>query len=413
MKVLWFSNCVLSKQQSSGSGSWLFAMRDLISKDVELINLTDDAVGEITAHEGNGIREYLIPRWKTKQGVPSIENIQKIADIVRKETPDIIHIWGVEKYWALLFGRGYIKFDRVILEIQGVLSACTDVYYGGLTPMECRRLISMRGMIFKWSRHSYKYRTLQRMSLYEEELIKNFKNIAVQSHWTKDQLSAICNGKADFYYSLRPIRQEFYKAEKWQKQGNDNPVVFCSMANYPPYKGFHFLLRAMYLLRLQYPTITLRIAGSNLYTSSVFAITGYERFLLQEIKALNLEDNIHFCGKLNASQLVKEIQNANVVINPSMVESYSAAAAEALYLGAPTVLAYSGAMVNFSEEKPVALYYNPMDYRSMVARIRTLFEDETIRNTITANAIEVLAIKCSSDKVKACQLETYNRIVDK
>ena len=113
VKVLWFSNCVLSKDASRGSGSWLFAMRDLIATDIELINIAEDSVGCICTHEGNKIREYLIPQWRLHKGIPSEEKIQEIIEIVNSEKPDLIHIWGVEKYWALLFSRGYIKSERV------------------------------------------------------------------------------------------------------------------------------------------------------------------------------------------------------------------------------------------------------------------------------------------------------------
>ena len=413
MKVLWFSNCVLSKQQASGSGSWLFAMKDLINKDIELINITSARVLNITLHEGNGIKEYLVPSfWLTPKGIPSINNINKISKIIQSESPDIIHIWGVEEYWALLFSRGYIKYDRVLLEIQGVISACTDVMYGGLSPKDCSKLISIKSILFSRHRLSHIFRTFQKKSLYEEEVIKSFKLIAVQSQWTQNQISAICDEKAEFFHSLRPIRQEFYEGEKWNKRERKKPVLFTSISYYVPFKGIHVLIKALNILCQQDSTITLRIAGPDLSERRFYNLSDYERFILKEIKKYKLEKNIHFCGKLNASQLVKEIQNADVVVNPSLVESYSAAAAESLYLGAPTVLAYAGAMVDFSELKPVALYYNPLDCRSLVARIKTFLKDENIRKSLTANAVEIASIKCSPDKVRERQFEIYKKIVN-
>ena len=413
MKVVWFSNCVLSKQQSSGSGSWLFAMKDLINEDVELINITSARVLNITLNNGNGIKEYLVPSlWSTKKGVPSFDNIKKIENIILEESPDIIHIWGVEEYWALLFSRGYIKYDKVLLEIQGVVSACADVMYGGLSPKECAQLKSIKSTLFSNFRLSHIYRNFLRKTLYEEEIIKSFRFIAVQSQWTQNQISAICGEKTEFFHSLRPIRQEFYKGEKWNKKETKKPILFTSISYYVPFKGLHVLIKALSILCQQEPTITLRIAGPNLTDRPFYNLSDYERFILNEIKKYKLENNIHFCGKLNASQLVKEIQNADVIVNPSLVESYSAAAAESLYLGAPTVLAYAGAMVDFSELKPVALYYNPLDCRTLVARIKTLLTDGDIRASLIANALEVVTAKCSPERVKERQLEIYKTIVD-
>lgn len=411
MKVLWLSNCALNNVASSGSGSWLFAMRDLITKSVELVNITECKVEDITVSESNGVKQYLLPNWKKKGGIPSLENIERIAEIIKKEAPDIIHIWGVEKYWALLFSRGYIRHDKVLLEMQGVISACADVFYGGLTPKECRMLHSIKSALFKWSRLSFTFRSFQEKSKYEAELIRDFRNIAVQSEWTKEQLSTICSNSTSFYYSLRPIRQEFYEAPKWEKKKHDNPVVFCSLSYYVPFKGFHFLLKALPLLKQQYPGIVLRIAGPDLANRRFYDVKDYERFVLKEIKRLGLQANIYFCGSLKAPQIIDEILNSDVVVNPSLVESYSAAAAESLFLGAPTVLGFAGAMVNFTEDKPVALYYNPMDYRSLAAKINLLIEDDELRKALAKNAIETLTRKCSPERVKQRQLDTYHTII--
>lgn len=412
MKVVWFSNCVLSNKESIGSGSWLYAMRDLICKDVDLINITDHSVGKINVREDYGIKEYLIPRWKLDNGVPSLGNIRLIDDIIKKENPDLIHIWGVEKYWALLFSRGYLKYERVLLEIQGVLSACTDVFYGGLNPKECHNLRSIESVLYPPSRMSRKFRAFQKNSLYEEELVHFFKNIAVQSIWTKEQLSSICGESTQYFYSLRPIRKEFYNANKWGKKENKEFVIFCTISYFTPFKGFHFLLKALKILTNQYPDIKLRIAGSDLTKRPFYRISDYERYVLKEISSLQLESHIHFCGSLNAAQIIKEILNANVVVNPSLVESYSAAAAEALYLGAPTVLAYAGAMVNFSDDCPVALYYNPLEYRSLAAKISRLYEDDNLCNVLSANAKRILYSKCSPDNVKERQLSIYNNVCE-
>lgn len=413
MKVIWFSNCSLSGKAISGSGSWLFAMRDLIAKDVALINITNGGVNNIYRREGNGIIEYLLPSWKLNDGVPTSENIKKISKIIKDESPDLIHIWGVEKYWALLFSRGLVHHDKVLLEIQGVVSACVDVFYGGLAPKEYRQLHSLKSIFFKWSKLSYIFHIFQKQSVYESELIRYFHNISVQSLWTKEQLSTLCSNNTDYFFSLRPIRQDFCEAKKWNKVKSDNIVVFSSFSYYIPFKGLHFLLKAISLLRALYPSITLRIAGPDLSKRHFYDATDYERFIIKEIKRLKLDNNIYFCGSLQASQMIEEILNADVVVNPSLVESFSAAAAEALYLGAPTVLAYAGAMVNFSDERSVALYYNPMDYRSMAAKIHLLLEDVEQRKSLNKNAIEIMSQRCSPTRVKERQLKTYEKILYK
>lgn len=407
MKVLWFSNCVLSREQSRGSGSWLYAMRDLISSDVEMVNVTDGNVSSVVFNKGNGISEYILPLWPLKNGIPEEDNIASIKEIVKKEHPDVIHIWGTEKYWALLFSRGYIQFENVILEVQGVLSSCEDVFWGGLTPAEIKNVRSLKTCLLpKYSQYK-QYSAYCKRALLEREILPKFNYLATQSDWTRDQLLLLCSPHAHFFHSLRPVRKEFVEAKKWRPTGNTDPTIFFSYNYCVPFKGIHILLKAVRLLKIRYPEIHLRIAGRNFMTKPFYRIGDYEQLLKEMIMDYGLEENIHFCGFLKAPQMIEEIHRADVVVNPSFVESYSAAAAEALVIGVPTVLAYAGAMPGFSKDKPVALYYNPTDYRTLAAKIITAFEDERNRDIIRENAITVMAAITSPNEVKNVQLETY------
>lgn len=413
VKVLWFSNCVLSQDVSRGSGSWLFAMRDLIKEDVEMVNVTEGNVDQIQHYCANGICEYIVPQWAVKGGVPSMDNINKIKVILKEESPDLIHIWGTEKYWALLFCRNFISADNVLLEIQGVLTACCDVFYGGLTPLEFHRLISIKSLLFPCYSQKYALNDYRKRSQLEGEIVSHFKYVATQSQWTREQLLLMCPPETKYFQSLRPVRQDFVNADKWTPTNNKTPIVFCSYSYSTPFKGIHFLLKAIHLLVRRYPTIQLRIAGPMFMQKAFYRIGDYEHFLKSVIIRLKIENNVHFCGPLDAKQMINEIHKADVVVNPSLVESYSAAAAEALSLGAPTVLAYAGAMPGFSQVKQIALYYNPIDYRSLAAKIITLFVDNEIRDSLRHNAIEVMNRILNPDQVKKRQLEIYHEVIGK
>ena len=144
-----------------------------------------------------------------------------------------------------------------------------------------------------------------------------------------------------------------------------------------------------------------------------YSLYDYERLLKIMIIEYRLVDNIQFCGSLDATGIINELHKSDVAVNPSLVESYSAAAAESLYIGVPTVLAYAGAMANFSSQKQVALYYNPLDYRSLASKIITLFEDGKERGRIIKNSLNIMPQFCCPDRVKERQLETYSTVAGK
>ena len=248
------------------------------------------------------------------------------------------------------------------------------------------------------------------MSLLIFTIVSHFKYVATQSDWTQDQLLFLCPPETTFFRSLRPVRHEFLTVKKWAPTKNENPVLFFSYSYCSPFKGIHVLLKALHILVCKYPNLQLHIAGPNFVQKPFYRRDEYEQYLCNYISKNSLSENIVFTGTLDAIHLIDQICNADVVINPSFVESYSAAAAEALALGAPTILAYAGAMPGFSKDRPSALYYNPMDYRSLAAKINLIINDTALRDTLCGNALEVMRIKANPEKVKTCQLETYKMI---
>lgn len=411
MRVLWFSNCVLATTSCSGSGSWLFGMKSIISGHVELFNITSSNVTDITKNKAEGITEYVLPEYQLYDGIPSKDNISIIQQLISEISPDIIHIWGIEKYWARLFQRGYLKGYPVLLEVQGVLSACGNCFYGGLTPKEIFSTFGIRELIRPWARLDNKYKLMRDRACDETMLIKSFSHLSTQSAWTRHQLSFSKSSECRVYETLRPLRKEFYKATKWEKKDKKAPIVYASASYNSPFKGLHVLIKAMQYVVKMYPQARLKIAGAS-GNKPFYKEDGYIRYIKGLTKELGIKDNVEFMGRLDTNGIITNLQNCDVFVNPSFVESYSAAAAEAMYLGVPSLLSYAGAMPNFSEVKEVALYYSPMDFVDCAAKIIDLFEDEVVRNTIIHNAVAQMPLKCSPEKVRETQLLIYKEVLN-
>lgn len=411
MKVLWFSNCVIGNTICKGSGSWLFAMKSILSKYVELYNITSSKVNSIVHNKCVDVDEYILPSWSLKNGIPTENNIEKIRKIVDEINPDVIHVWGIEQYWALLFTRGYIK-RKVLLEVQGLLSSCNDVYYAGLTPIDLLKCIGVKELLQPQLCECFQKLETKKKSVTETECFQYFKHISTQSDWTRKQLKYVIGNNAILYHALRPIRDNFYKALKWEYPKNDKLEIYTSFSYYVPFKGLHILIQAVALLKNKYPNVILKIGGPNIKNKIFYRQSGYERYLLSLIQHLHLENNIVFLGNLDADSIIKELKNSTVFVNPSFVESYSAATAEALYLGVPSVLAYSGAMPDFSANSQIALYYSPMDYKSCAAQIGNFYENIKLCHDVSLAAIHAMEQRCKGDVVREKQLYIYKNFCD-
>lgn len=410
MKVLWFSNCVLGNSINKGSGSWLFAMSKIICDSVELINATLSSVEQVTYNNYGSFSEVLIPSYKLKDGIPEEKNICTIQETIENINPDIIHIWGLESFWGSLYAKGYIK-GKVILEVQGLMKPCYEVFWAGLNPFSVvMKTLCVRDIVYPNSRllrgrKAFKFRSQQ-----SEYVLSNCNTISTQSRWVRDQIKFLIGKQCKVYNTLRPIRQEFWDASPWQAHRN-SCRIFTSMSYYLPFKGIHVLIQAVALLKQKYSNVLLEIAGVEEKDTIWYRQFAYIKLLIKLAKKMGVIDNVKFVGRLSASEIICHLHACDVFVNPSFVESYSASTAEALAVGVPTVVAYSGAMPDFSVNKKVSLYYSPMDYADCAAKITTMIENDKVRNELTENAKNEVKNLCGSESVKKVQLAIYNEVL--
>ena len=383
-------------------------MSRLMAKQIDLYNITESNVSSVIFNRSNGINEYIIPVFKLKSGIPSDKNISYIKSLVESINPDVVHIWGIEKYWALLFSRGYIDYEPII-EIQGLLSSCYDVYWGGMTPKEILSTIGLKEIIKPCSSLIWRKKKLESKARYEKEVLSAFNSFSTQSQWTRNQLKCI-NANANTYCTRRPIRKEFWSAPQWRSSSQgENLIIFTSISYYEPFKGFHILLRAVKELVKRNKNVELRIAGPDLPKISNIRLGGYERMLLDYIYNNNLSNNVKFLGKLNSEGIVQELSQAQVFVNPSLVESFSASTAEALCLGVPSVISYAGAMPEFNILKDTLLSYSPCDYKSCAAHIENIIYNSDLQSTLSRNSINVMRDLASDEIVIETQLAIYKK----
>lgn len=414
MKVLWFSNCVLGNSVSDGSGSWLHAMSRLIKDSVELTNVARASVADVTYNSYDTFHEVLIPsfNYKDKKVVKEIV-ADRIQTIINKINPDIIHIWGTEGCWATLFAQGYVK-GKVLLEIQGLMEPISDVFWGGLNPFEVwRKSLCVRNIVYPSQGFHRRISSFQQDGQEEKYILQKAKYVSTQSNWVRDQIQFYLPESCKVYNTLRPIRQEFWDAEPWCRKKDDTVRIFTSMSYYDPFKGMHILAKAVSVLKKKYHKIVLEIAGVRKEDLVWYRQYDCIKYLKKLAIKLGVWNNIEFVGRLTAPQIINHLQNCDVFVNPSFVESFSASTAEALSLGVPTVLAYAGAMPDFSINQDVALYYSPMDHTACAARIVHLVENDEIRKTLTDNARLVIMEKCCNENVKKIQLSIYSDLINR
>ena len=134
MKILWLCNAQFSSEGRSSSGTWLQPLAEMINDTdgYTLSNVTIASVKALSTENVRGIKQYLLPsNVKKSFKIWYGEICNEIHNIVEEIKPDLVHIWGTENVWGLVYKDGYISAPA-FLEMQGMPSV-SFAYYGGLT----------------------------------------------------------------------------------------------------------------------------------------------------------------------------------------------------------------------------------------------------------------------------------------
>lgn len=385
IKVLWLCNIAFSDTESKASGSWLISMTDSLidSGEVELFSITEGDVKKVTRQNHRAINQWIIPRGRLKQnGLPDKRIVLGIQELVEQINPDIIHIWGTEKYWGLLHSRGYIK-GNMLLEIQGFKFSCVKYFYLGLSFWDIIKCFRFKEFLKPSTSIIGLKLSFKKWGKFEKEMVKVSKNISTQSQWVRTHVKNI-NIDAKIFKAKIALRKEFLEASKWDFELCNPFQVFTSSSSTSiSYKGLHILLDAIAILKPRFPQIKLVIAGD--YSKGI-RMDGYSRFLHDKILRKGIVDNVSWVGSLNAKSIISQIQESNVVVVSSFVESYCLALDESLTIGAPTVASFSGAMPELAKHRETALFYPSDDVEMCADAIEQFFTDKFFATKISHNA---------------------------
>lgn len=409
MKVLWLSHSAFVSEKTKATGSWVLSMAEQLSKLIEVVNVTEDSVDKPFLKQFQNIKQWIIPAKASNYGQEaSLETCSIVKDVIEKEKPDLVHIWGTEKLWASIYRMGYIGVPT-ILDIQGLLAPYTDYYYGGLSIKEIFNSIHLKEILMPSRTLFHKKEVFRRRGVSETANIKEFKHIAYQSQWVKNYLLFI-NPKAYLYPTRIMLRSSFYDSVQWKyREVDDAPVVFSTCSAAVSYKGMHIIIKSISLLKEKYPNIKLKLAG-NINVGQRL-LDGYSVFLNSLVEKYNLKSNVIYLGALNENQIIEQLQNSNVCVIPSFIETYCLAFAESMIVGTPTIASFAGAMPELAENGLEALFYNSVDYYACAGLIDRVLQDKKLAEKLSENGRLRRMKENDRDACVKTQLEIYKEVL--
>lgn len=407
MKILWFTSVELSTRKILTSGTWIPGLYSLFRQyypEIEIINLTHGSLPQPQKIITPEVKEWIVPQTKKM----SADTIKYIRAIIDAEKPDLIEVWGTEDIWGDFPFSSYAPNIPVLLEIQGIVSTVCDEFYGDLSIRNILKCWNLKELIKPSSSLSAIKSKYQQNVPRESKIIKSFSHIAVQSEWSAD-IIRIINPEINLYRSGIALRQEFYDSDKWTLPENGQIRIFSTALTSQPIKGAFTLFKAFAIVHERYPNAKLVLAGP---VEKGIRKSGFYRMLTHFAIKNRFIDAIEFLGPLNAKQISKQYRSASMFINPSFVESYSLVTAEAMYIGCPTIAAYSGAMPELGGYNSV-LYFPKGDYRICASHIMTILSNPNIAQTMSTMSISIGSERQNRKQIVNQQLTNYKNLISK
>lgn len=406
MRVLWFCNVPMAAAQH-GSGSWLASMAEGLagSGDSELGIISFGTEAAIRRCDHGALRQWLIPRpRRLVNGLPPAEMVEQIRNLCGEFSSDVIHVWGTELYFGLLTARGHVP-GPALLTVQGLKSTIGRAFNGQLSWAEQLRCIGLREAVRRTTILRQK-RRFSAWTRYENEILAGHKWVSCQTPWQAAYVKLNRNDATIFEMDL-PLRPSFQQAQWGRPLGNHS--VFCSAGYAAPFKGLHVAIRALAILKRRYPSVELRLAGPA--PSQGIRRDGYLHWVAGEISAAGLEENVRWLGSLSGEQMAHELQTASVALIPSFVESYSMALAEAMMVGTPTVVSFTGGTSHLGRDGETCLFFPPGDETMCAYQLDRVLADSRLSVTVSANARQVARERNHPGRIIEKQLAIYRGVM--
>ncbi|MDB5121062.1 MAG: glycosyl transferase group 1 [Sphingobacteriales bacterium] len=395
MKVLWITNTVFPdpsralKLPAPVSGGWMYGLANQLSidPDFHLSVATIYSGKEYKVLNINNIAYHLIPSSSPYKYSNKLKHYWKL--VCEEINPDIVHIHGTEYPHGLSCMRECPSLNYVI-SIQGLVSVCARYYYAGIKNTSILKNITFRDIVRQRTIFQEK-NDFERRGEFEKEYIRKANHVIGRTSWDLIHSKAI-EPNTMYHFCNESLRDSFYKSDKWSIGSKINYTIFLSQAVYP-IKGLHQVMRAVALLKKEFPLINVRIAGDSITKRGNWRerikLSGYGSYIRKLIRQLELKEHLEFTGPLSEEQMVIEYKNAHLFICPSSIENSPNSLGEAQLLGVPTIAAYVGGIPDMVKHGETGLLYRFEEVEMLAECIRKVFNNDEFAQCLSNRGIEL------------------------
>lgn len=355
--------------QLSGVSTMTENLADELSQnhDVELITSSISSRRTVDFHPGKPYRVHRL------SGVPlnpktnltiTYPHPQKVEAIIRDFKPDVIHLQDpntISSITAVSIARR-LRIPTVVTH-----HFTAELILKWLVPV--RRFSTPLAQNPKLKDPIYRlvnlmYNRCDLVTVPNPVLIPALKNAKL-----KTPIISIPNGMDIKSFQKRPTDRQYLKQLKLT-----HPVILF-VGRLDVDKNLDLLLEAVAGIRTQNPLSTLVLVGS-----------GFQEQKLKELtKALHLGHSVRFLGRIdNKSEKLKSLyQEADLFVNPSVIENQSLSFIEAMAAGLPLIAFDTPLYQGFMSHSIHGLLFSPHSASALTAAMQKLISEPKLRHRIS------------------------------
>jgi glycosyltransferase involved in cell wall biosynthesis len=205
----------------------------------------------------------------------------------------------------------------------------------------------------------------------------------------------VVDGKARVIYAGIPTHLT--------RPGGDRPsteIVLGTAGRLVEVKGIEYLLQAVSLLRREFPSVQLEIAGSGPLRETLEA----------EVVRSRLGQHVKFLGWIDDINSV--LPRWSVFVMPSLDEGFPIAALDAMAAGVPVLATSVGGVPELIQDGTNGCLVPPRDVDALVSRLRVLLCDPALRNRIGLAGFAHARDHFGPDQMIASFAQLYDELLD-
>lgn len=154
-----------------------------------------------------------------------------------------------------------------------------------------------------------------------------------------------------------------------------------------PLKGIDTLLQAVAILQRRHPALMARTDVTIIGGDTRPTRRDAEMIRLQELRCrLDLCHVVGFAGAKNQDLLPSYFAAADLVVMPSLYESFGLVALEAMAMGTPVIAADVGGLAHLVKDGRTGFHFPPRDAEALATRICLLLADPELRQRLGEQA---------------------------